>query len=233
MKNQFINVLISILFSTCIAFTTLYAADTHDLITFPVQPSFTYDSTQSNINPFEMTSFSIGFPCIRAHQELNTVLRENQWFHNKLGNNLELKIEAPFYQPTTSLGFDCTFFLSEKQNLGEQSPFTSLKGGDMLATYKFKWPIYTPFGNFAGAITPKAGVIYIQHGESHTIEYFHNFGIVGGASIGLDYYITQWFGVFAEYSIKAHRMQFFPLTPQQKPYHYFTSAITLGFKTTF
>jgi hypothetical protein len=237
MKNQFINVLISILFSTCIALTTLYASDSPNLITFPVQPSFTYDSTQSNINPFGMTAFSIGNPYIRYHRHIGALLKETQWFHNKLSTNLELKIETPFYQPNTSLGLDCTFLMSLPwEDLGADSPFTSIMGGDMLATYKFKWPVYTAFGNFAGTITPKIGFVYIDTGTDHSTLYWKELGIVAGTSIGLDYYITQWFGVFAEYSIKAYRMQFLslsPSNPERKPYHYFTSAITLGFKTTF
>lgn len=141
-------------------------------------------------------------------------------------------------------------------NLDKNSQFSDLYFGiNMLPTLKLKWPIRTKLGYFAGTITPKAGLMYIGTAKNKDTFYYTNLGYSVGISLGLDYYPTQWLGIFFEYSVKYNKMQwlhnnknssaedqkqerlklmFFEVKNRQKaPYSYTTSAFTVGFKSTF
>ena len=222
--------------------TSLYAADdwsSRDIKKFPMQPSLVYDasrSLQSFINPFEMTSFGIGKSYVRYHRDIGNTFKEKKWFDSIRSHVYEVKLELPFHQENTSLGFDCTVFFDTvyKEKPDHNSQFSQIMAIDMLATFKFKLPFYTNLGHFAWTITPKAGLINIITGSDYQTEYWHNLGLVVGAAIGIDYYFNQWLGVFVEYSAKYNRVHFLGVKSRpQHPYAYTATALTFGVKTTF
>jgi hypothetical protein len=61
-----------------------------------------------------------------------------------------------------------------------------------------------------------------------------NLGGVAAASIGVDYYVTQWLGLFIEYSARYNHIALFTKKDiLKKPYSYSTTALSIGIKTTF
>lgn len=216
---------------------TTFRRQSENIIKFPVQPGLVYKPSQA-FNPFKMTSLSIGKSYVRYHRDINKTFKEKKWFDSLRSHVYEIKLELPFYQKNTSLGFDWTIFYDKiyDTKLDYGSQFSEIWAVDMLATLKFKWPFHTDFGHFAWTVTSKAGLVYILLATDHQTQplYQNNLGFVAGAAIGIDYYFSQWLGMFIEYGAKYNKIQFLHTkdNPQQ-PYAYTTTALTFGIKTTF
>lgn len=247
MKKYFIIGLIAIPCSLMI--TSLCIADglpSQDTLKFPIQPNIVYNASRvSFINPFEMTSCSIGKFYARYHHDISKTFQEKKWFDSLRSHNYEIKIEVPFYKKNTSLGVDCAIFFDEKYVSFDRervkkpdfdSRFVTVSAIDWLATLKFKLPFCTNLGHFALTMTPKAGLVYIPMGYGYQSPSFYrnHLGFVVGAAVGIDYYFSQWLGVFVEYCAKYNNIQFLEEknSPQQK-YAYSTTTLTFGIKTTF
>jgi hypothetical protein len=247
---------------------------------FPIQPNLVYDVSQSMINPFEMTAFSIGKTYMRYHSNMTQALTERKWFNSLRNHHYELKLETPFHSPKSSLGFECAGFYDalsfdpikqatsllrnyagnnmEHSMQGHESNsmeytkddpdtrFQFISGFSLLGAFKFKLPLHTDIGHFALTLTPKLGLLGILAAQDASNIFAFNLGYSGGISIGVDYYINQWCGIFIEYTVKHNGV---PLLPppsfeafganikveslRETSYYYFTSAWTVGFKTTF
>lgn len=242
MKKYLLSLLL-ILYSLLTA--PLYAVDkwsNDDTDNFPIQPILVYDNSQTYINPFEMTSFSVGKMGTWYHQNINGIFQKRHWGTADILNlTSTAKWEMPFYDKTKSIGLDLSFFTESNQEIygaqssDERQRFLGLIALDLLGTYKLKWPVRTPIGDIAPNISAKLGPILILS-EIHEVDHeprlsSMNIGGVLGGSVGVDYYPSQWFGIFFEYTLKYN---YIFISPQPQPrYGYFNSASTIGFKTTF
>jgi hypothetical protein len=155
--------------------------------------------------------------------EVGKIFRRDH-FNPKFPSTFIFKLELPFYEKNTSRGVDVTLFNGQDDH---GKSFDSMEAVDILGTYKLKFPLSTHLGYIAGTITGQVGPLFMYHNTT-----FFGPGVGGtlGIAIGMDYYFSQWFGFFAEYSVKANRIQWRgPLDP---PYNYYTTAFTFGVKTT-
>lgn len=211
-----------LLISYSLSSTLLYAADkwaNDDFDHFPIQPVLIYDDTKRFINPFEMASFGIG--------------AGPTWIWNPQADIPNyflmgtIKWEMPFHERTRSIGLDISPFIALAGNIEDEAAVIDITC-DILGTYKFKKPFHTPLGYIAGTMTAKGGPTIKLNPDADA---FENIGGVLGGSVGVDYYPSQWVGVFFEYTLKYN---YIFISPQQQPrYGYFNSALTIGFKTTF
>jgi hypothetical protein len=202
----------------------------------------------------------------RDKKDIGETFKKCKWFDSLKSHNYECKIEVPvpYYQNRVSVGFDWAgsldgvttdwslgrgnlrrIYASLGKKQDNASRFDMFTAVDMMVTLKLKLPFHTPIGHFVWALTPKLGFIYLpmvlglrslgDHWPTWPPEH-SSFGLVTGAATSVDYYFSQWFGVYGEFCLKYNNIRWFVTeegeTPLE-PYSYFTTSITFGFKTTF
>jgi hypothetical protein len=238
----------------------------------PIQPIFIYDDSLSVINPSKMVLFSVGKVWTRHHnditQDIGNTFKKLKWFSDtqdkRLGiifNNLEVKIEVPYYLDKVSLGFDYKRVTNNLKDVDLDSRFQGIATNDILASIKFKLPLSSKLGQFVLTLSPKIGFIFSHEGTGPAIpdsmRKFISYGWVGGTAFGIDYYLNQWFGLYGEWSVRyngigwfRHHASIAPMylmsnyekdrlldaiksTSRPDPYSYFTTSITFGIKSTF
>ena len=181
------------------------ALDENEL--FPQQPSLIYKPRFVTMNPFKMSSFSIGGGGIGSCQNLKNI------FQISLNKAIcEINTEVPYYRDRVSLGFGFSQVFDGMEN-----------ASTVLFSLKGRLPVYTPVGLFGLGLISKLGPSSLKFGNSISI---------GGSlaiGVGLDYYLNQWVGCYAEYSVCCTYVPFFIEETQ----HSFSSKLVVGIKTTF
>jgi|GEM_PF-3220166 len=228
--------------------------DYSDIKQFPLQQSVVEPITQTWIKPVEMTSWGIGKSYVYYHKNLSSIFSlQDPKFRFRPSYVYEVKRDFSFGKSSRSFGMDITLFVNPLHNrvIDFDSQFPYLRGCDILSNYKFKKHASTRIGDIVGIIVPKIGIVAVLEGcldHEKRMYYPMGLGVAGGIGIGIgiDYYPSQWLGMFIEGSIKCNRIISGLLAPieestayptgytyQKNSYYYYPIAITCGFKTTF
>jgi hypothetical protein len=250
-----------------------------DINQLPQQPVFDFDPTQLSINPLNMAALSFGKSFLNYKEshiisETKNNLFTDATLEGNADSALIIKFETPALK-NINPGFDVMYSTKTIKPILKTS-FASLNipidtfnilTFDTLVTLKIKLPFSTRIGHFSFNFTPKLGcstIFSFQKMPQETLTssnnkfkkpssllYDQHFGFAAAAAIGMEYYFSQWIGLFIEYCMQYSHISFsnqFILfmmrsafnirdssdtPPPPQPYSYFTTALTFGIKVNF